>query len=163
MKEYFKESNGKEYKNCGNTEIQHWAFVPVGERYTVPYAEQGQSENLYVLKLIYDRGKIEEVNEYSGLNKEDNYQTINDTLMTKVLGQKIKVIINYTDDCKDEMVVEIIHSGGMYMEIKIIEMLVYYNDFNNVAELLDSENEKFSIKLLEREGNGWKALYRNAQ
>ena len=121
-KEYFKESNGKEYKNCGNTEIQHWAFVPVGESYTVPYAEQGHSENLYALKLVYDRGKIEEANEYSGLNTEDNYQTINDTLMTKVLGQKIKVIINYTDGCKDEMVVEIIHSGGMYMEIKIIEM-----------------------------------------
>lgn len=162
-KEYFEEKSGKEYRNCGNTKIQHWAFVPAGKSYTVPYEEQGNVEYLYALKLLYDRRKIEEANEYSGLNTKDNYQTINDTLMTKVLGQKVKVIINYTDGCKDEMVIEIIHSGGMYMEIKIIEMLVNYNDFNDVVEVIDSENEKYSIKLLQREGTEWKALYRNAQ
>lgn len=162
-KEYFEEKGGKEYKNCGDTEIQHWAFVPAGKSYTVPYEEQGNVENLYALKLLYDRRKIEEASEYSRLNAEDNYQTINDTLMTKVLGQKVKVVINYTDGCKDEMIIEIIHSGGMYMEIKIIEMLVNYNDFNDVEEVIDSENEKYSIKLLEREGTEWKARYRNVQ
>lgn len=163
QKEYFNESYGMEYENCGNTEIKHWVFVPKGKSYTVPYAEQGNSENLYALKLVYNREKIDKANEYSRLNAEDNYQTINDALMDKVLGQKIKVIINYTDGCKDEMVIEIIHSNGRYMEIKIREMLVNYNDFDDVTELLDSENGEFHIKLLEREGNSWKALYRNAQ
>lgn len=162
-KEYFNGSNGKEYENCGNTELKHWLFVPKGKSYTVPYAEQGSPENLYALKLVYDREKIEKANEYSGLNTEDHYQTINDALMDKVLGQKIKVIINYTDGCRDEMIVEITHSGGMYMEIEIIEMLVNYNDFDDVTELLDNENGEFHIKLLERDGNGWKALYRNVQ
>lgn len=128
-KENFNGSNGKEYKNCGNTEIRHWLFTPVGKKYTVSYEEQGSLENLYALKLSYDRKKIVEAAEYSRLNTEDNYHTINDELIKAILGQKIKVKVNYADGCSEEMVIEITHVGGMCMKVQVYELTVNCNSF----------------------------------
>lgn len=123
-KECFNGSNGKEYKNCGNTEIRHWLFTPAGKKYTVSYEEQGSLENLYALKLSYDRKKIVEAAEYSSSNTEDNYHTINDELIKAILGQKIKVKVNYADGCSEEMVIEITHVGGVYMKVQVHELTV---------------------------------------
>ena len=121
-KEYFDGSNGREYKNCGDTELKHWLFVPVGNSYTVPYEKQGDSRYLYALKVVYDKEKIYEAEEYSSLNIDDNFKTINDTITKRILGEKIKVKINYIDGCTEEMIVEITHSRGISMKIKINEI-----------------------------------------
>ena len=160
-KEYYEGCKGIAYENCGKKENKHWIMVPAGKSYTVPYEKQGDSEYLYALKLIYERKVIEEAQEYSRLNVEDNYQTINKILASEVLGKKIKLTINYVDGCKEEMVVEIIYTGGRYMKVQIKEITKNYNDFEDIMESLNEENGTFYLKKLERTKNGWKVSYRN--
>ena len=77
---------------------------------------------LYALKVVYGKEKIYEAEEYSSSNIDDNFKTINDTITKSILGEKIKVKINYIDGCTEEMIVEITHSRGISMKIKINEI-----------------------------------------
>lgn len=159
-KEYYNGSGGTVYENCGNEENSHWIFVPVGNRYTVPYEKQGDSENLYALQLVYDRQQIEDAQEYSRTHIEDNFQTINDILINGVLGQEIKIIVTYEDGCKDELIIEITRSSGICMEIQIKEIVKVFNDFKDVPETIENKNGIFHLKQMDRIENKWKVIYK---
>lgn len=162
-KEFYNGHNGAVYENCGNTSIDHWMFIPAGNKYTVPYDKQGDSEYLYALKVTYDRKQIEKANEFFHSTEGNNFHAINDLITDGVLGQEIKLTVNYMDGCKEELVIEVTHSGGMYMKVRVNEIVKKFEEFDAIKEVYNNENGKFQIKKIERTGNGWNVRYKNEE
>lgn len=118
-KEYYLGSNGKKYENCGNEEIKQWMFVPAGTSYTVPYNQQGSSDHLYALKLVYNKKELQEAQEYSSAHVEDQFQTINDFITGGAVGKEISVTVNYEDGYQDHFMMKITHCGGFSMKVSV--------------------------------------------
>lgn len=118
-KEYYQGSNGKKYENCGNEEIEHWLFVPAGTSYTVPYDQQGSSDHLYALKLVYNKKELQEAQEYSYTHTEDEFRTINDFIINGAVGKEIFVTVNYEDGYQDHFMMKITHCGGFSMKVTV--------------------------------------------
>lgn len=118
-KEYYQGSNGKKYENCGNEEIEHWLFVPAGTSYTVPYDQQGSSDHLYALKLVYNKKELQEAQEYSHTHTEDEFRTINDFVINGAVGKEIFVTVNYEDGYQDHFMMKITHCGGFSMKVTV--------------------------------------------